>query len=197
MGISYVVKILSIVCITMVISWCSQRKEVRIAACPTFWDVIYKMDLLGRETQSTSESLHLLNHGYVDYVLAGRTPKPWEQYGDYKILWSGYSFLSKESQTISDEELQTIKFFTDLADGENIKKIFWIKNLEKVENIYDYSETNIIITSWDNTDYSKADVVHVSHTSWERYIESRIPILYCRNKCEENIIAKSFKSLKI
>lgn len=165
-----------------------KQEPARIAACPTFWDTIYQMDVLGRETQSTSESLHLLNRGYVDYVLAGRTPKPWEFQGNYIILWSGYSFLSKQSQTISDEELQTMKFYTDLGDIENIKKIFWIQNVEKVEHVYDYNQGNIIITSWENTDYSKADVVHVLHSNWERYIESRIPILYYRKQCDEKII---------
>jgi len=188
MGISRFVKILSILFIVMFISWCTQKKEVRIATCPTFQDVLYETDFLVRETQSTSESLHLLKRGYVDYVLWWRTPKPGEIYQEYKILWSGYSFLSKNSLTISDNELQTQVFYTDLDDLDNIKKIFWIQNLEKVENIYDYVQENIIITSWENTDYEKADIVHVLHTSWERYIESRIPVLYCREKCDEEII---------
>lgn len=194
MGFSRFVKILSIVFITMTISWCSQKKEVHIATCPTFQDVLYQTDFLVRETQSTSESLHLLKSNYVDYVLAGRTPKPWEFQWNYKILWSGYSFLHKQSISISDEDLQTNTFYTNLDDLENIKKIFWIQNLEKVENIYDYIENDIIITSWENTDYSKADIVHVLHPNWERYIESRIPILYCREKCDEEII-KTIKDL--
>lgn len=188
MGISRFVKILSILFIVMFISWCTQKKEVRIATCPTFQDVLYETDFLVRETQSTSESLHLLKRGYVDYVLWWRTPKPGEIYQEYKILWSGYSFLSKNSLTISDNELQTQVFYTDLDDIDNIKKTFWIQNLEKVENIYDYVQENIVITSWKNTNYEKADIVHVLHTNWERYIESRIPILYCRKKCDKEII---------
>lgn len=190
MGFSRFIKVLSIVFIVMIISWCSPKKEIHIATCPTFWDTLYQTDFLVRETQSTSESLHLLKRWYTDYVLAGRTPKPWEFEWNYKILWSGYSFLHKKNTTISDEELQTKKFYTDLDDLENIKNIFWIQNLEKVENIYDYSDNNIIITSWENTDYNKTDIVHVLHPSWERYIQSRIPILYCREKCNEWVIEK-------
>ena len=170
------------------LSWCSTKKEIHIAACPTFWDVLYHTDFLVRETQSTSESLHLLKRGYVDYVLAGRTPKPGEFEWNYKILWSWYSFLHKESITISDEELHTMKFYTDLEETEHIKNIFWIKNLEKVKNIYEYVENNIIITSWENTDYSKADVVHVLHVDGSRYMESRIPVLYCKDVCDEKIV---------
>jgi len=197
--VSIIVWILLLCGMGMVVVIGYQKKEaVRIATCPTFWDVIYKMDVYQwRKTQSTSESLYLLKHWYVDYVLAGRTPKPWEFDWEYKVVWSWYSFLHKESITIYDKELQTMKFYTDLEETENIKKIFWIKYVEKVENIYEYLNDSIVITSWKNTDYSKADIVHVLYPNWERYIESRIPILYCREQCDEGIVstAKKFYSI--
>ena len=196
MGFSRFIKILSIMCIVMTISWCAQKKEVIVATCPTFENILYQTDFIVRKTQSTSQSLQLLKLWYVDYVLWWRTSKSGEIYQEYKILWSGYSFLHKENKSIFDKDLQVEIFYTDLDKPEDIKEIFWIKNLERVENIYDYVENNIIITSWENTDYNKADIVHVLHPNWERYIQSRIPILYCKNKCENYIIENIRKKLQ-
>lgn len=199
MGLSHFVKksfiFVSILFMALFLSACDDKQDVleniekmKISACPTFqsfFEENEKIDLI--RSNSTSQSLSLLKNWTVDYAIGWRTPKPNENF-EYKNLWSGYSFLSKNSQTISDQDLQKIKFYTDLQQVSDIKKIFWIQSLEKVENIYDYIQENIIISSWENTDYSKANIVHVLRPNWERYIESRIPILYCKEKCDKNII---------
>ncbi len=170
------------------INYNNKLDQIKIATCPTFQRFFENTNFSLTKTNTTSQSFSLLENGHVNYIIWWRKAKWWEYYQDYKILGQGYSFLAKQSTIIWSQELQTINFYTDLDDVESIKEIFWIKNLEKVENIYNYIDQNIIITSRENTDYTRWDIIHVLHPNWERYIQSRIPILYCRNICEKDVI---------
>lgn len=159
------------------------ENKIKVAVCPTFYDYNLSNILNNYETiktSSTAESLNLLSSNLVDYVLAGRKLKPNEENNDleFKILENiGYSFLSNKINSITTEYFDSHVFYTDL-DLENIKKDLNIKNIQKVDNIYDYLDNGIIITLIENTDYSRANLVHVLDENNNRLKLSRTPILY-------------------
>jgi hypothetical protein len=165
----------------------------KIAVCPTFFNLLRNNSELSSleiiKTKSTAESLSVLDNNLVDYSLAGRILKPEEKKFPYKIIGAGFSFMSENEITLKEEDLKKEKFYTDL-DVENLKNIFKINQLEKVESVYEYSKRGIIITSWENTNYEKAQIVHILNEDGTRNILSRIPIIYCKNFCEEEFINK-------
>jgi len=84
-----------------------KRDKIRIVVCPTYSDIANNLNAEYNIiiTQSTAESLRLLNENKVDYVLSGRPLKPDE--GDYKIEFiskSGYSFISQQEKVINKDE---------------------------------------------------------------------------------------------
>jgi len=132
--------------------------KTRIAACPTYYEIIKNLDSLYYEiilTNSTSESIKLLERGDVDVVFGGRTLRPEEPQLDYKIIKEGYSFLSDKEIMINENNLKNNKIFTDL-DIEKIKESFEVNEIFQVNNVYEHINKGVIITSWENTDYLKA-----------------------------------------
>ena len=165
-------------------------KKIVVAACPTFYEIL---DKLGRnfyeviKTQSTLESLALLSENKVDIVMAGRILKPDEPDFEKVILGKGYSFISESEQTIFTDDLKEIQVFTDI-DKNEINKLFSINNMEKVDNVYDYINKGVVITTWENTDLNRAEIVHVYNTDGNRNIYSRIPILYYKKTFDLMVI---------
>ena len=160
-----------------------EGNKISVAVCPTYYEAV---DGLGEEykvvkTQSTLESLQLLDSGTVDFAIGGRTPKLGEEQFKYTVLddTDRYSFLFKESIAITEKELVGMVVYTD-QDVDKIKEIFGIENVKRVDDIYKYVEDSVTITSWDNTDYSKAEIVHLLDSDGNRNPNSRIPILYYR-----------------
>ena len=169
----------------------TSHKIVKIAVCPTFYNAV---TLLGEEiypvnTGSTAESISLLTAGKVDYVLAGRILKPGEKMFPFAILGSGYSFLASEEKTIMYEELRKQSVYTDI-DIEELGQVFGLDNISRVSDVYNYLGKGIIITSWDNTDYLRAETVHLVDENGNRIPESRLPILYCSSECDQKIVNK-------
>ncbi len=165
----------------------TNQNKIRIAVCPTFYDYGLENFFNSYElikTNSTAESLNLLNNNYVDYILAGRKLKPNEKAFNLegKILEKiGYSFLSNIINNIEIKDFDDYIFYTDL-DLSEIKKDLNINNIEKVENVYIYLNKGIIITSIENTDYNKTNLVHVFELNGDRLKLSRTPILYNKIK---------------
>jgi len=71
-----------------------------------------------------------------------------------------------------------IKFKNDLG----------LNNVRQITNIAECPSNGIIITSWDKTNYSQANIVHILNDDGSRHALSRTPIIYCKETCPENII---------
>ncbi len=166
--------------------------QYTIGTCPTYEKFAEKMKEKGFKiikNSSTAENIAMLRKGIVDYVLSGRVLKPQEgNWDSIKISNSGYSFISSKDIVVYTKDLSNKNIYTDLNPNE-LKMHFNLNKVEKVNNAYDYLEEGIVITSWENTDYSKANIVHViNEENGSRNIFSRSLFLYCKDKCNNNII---------
>ena len=90
--------------------------------------------------------------------------------------------------------MKKYNIFTDL-ETDKIRNIFDLDDVLKVEDVYEYLSLGIIITSWDNTDYSKAEIVHVLQENGKRVMDSRRPTVYCKKTCENDKINELVKIL--
>ncbi len=146
-------------------------------------------------TQSTGESLDLLKAGTVELAIAGRTPKETEFAGDGIVLRKGYSFLGSKEEVVLFSELSDYNLYSDLPPSD-IKNLS-LKNVTPVEDIYPYLDQGIAITSWENTDYKKAEIVHIFKAGMSRLPLSRQPTLHCKQTCAEGAGADLLKSLTL
>lgn len=171
---------------------------LRVAACPSCYEIAGKLDKTRYEiipTRSTSESIFLLNGGQVDMVLSGRSLKPGEPPLDFVALGEGYSFLGPEEISIRSNQLDDYTFFTDL-DAEKIRTLFGLREVTRVDDVYEYLARGIVITSWENTNYGKAHVVHAMENDDQRLALSRRPTLYCPETCGDEIGSQFILELK-
>lgn len=163
----------------------SGQKEIKVAACPTYSDKI-KGTIPGKfkviETESTAESITLLESGQAEMALAGRTLKPNEPRMDHIVAGKGYSFLSANGGVVYKDELENRDIYTDL-EPETLKDIFPVQGIEPVDNVYGYLDKGIVITSWENTDHTKAEIIHLLERNGERVELSRRPTIYCPGSC--------------
>ncbi len=170
-----------------------QERKIKIAVCPTYYKVADFLDKTEYEiikTNSSSESLLLLNKGQVNYVLSGRPLKPSEGIFQKEFISKdGYSFISISEKVVNKEDLINEIICTDL-DKDQIEKDFNLKNVKKIDNINDCPDNGIIITSWDKTDYNQTNIVHVINSDGSRHTLSRTPILYCYENCLQNVTNK-------
>ncbi len=160
---------------------------IKIAVCPTYHETAMRLDNNKYKiilTNSTAESIQLLQRKEVDLIISGRTLKPNEPQSESLIIEKGYSFLSNQEKTILEIDFENYYFYTDL-DPEEIKGSFSIKNIEKVDNVYNYLNNGIVITSWENTNYHKAEIVHVFENNGKRLKPSRQPMIHCPNFCRQ------------
>jgi hypothetical protein len=170
-------------------------EKTKIAACPSCVEIARKLDPARYEiiaTGSTAESIAILQSGGADMILAGRTLKPEEPKLDYYVVRDGYSLLAGQEISIFSDDLADYMIYTDQSADE-IKKIFSVKNVLQTGNVYDYLGKGIIITSWENTDYSRAKIVHLYNNDGTRFEFSRRPTLYCLASCAD--AAGAIKSL--
>ncbi len=165
------------------------NSDKRVAACPTFH---YKLDLLEDDyhtikTRSTSWSLNILSAERADFVISGRKLKPQEPEFSYKVINNGFSFIGPNDFTITEDEMSELTFFTDQNKQDILNTFNQInpQKLFKVNNVYDYLNEGVAITSYENTDYSKAGVVGVFRNTGERLRESRTPVVYFNEKDEK------------
>ncbi|MDZ7612280.1 MAG: hypothetical protein U5L10_05965 [Candidatus Moranbacteria bacterium] len=137
------------------------QEKIKIAACPTCYELSKKLDLEKYQvikTSSTAQSIALLESGRADMILAGRTLKPNEPQMDYLLIDDGYSFLSNQEITIFVDQLNDYNIYTDL-DEKKLKQKFPIAKIQTVDNVYEYLDKGIIITSWENTNYNQAEII--------------------------------------
>lgn len=162
-------------------------KELVVAACPTFYYMLEELKIIGLktiETNTTAESLYYLEQGKADLIIAGRALKPGEPEAFFKIIGPGYSFLADREFAISEKEMINYRFFTDLSLKELTEKFPHIAKdkITVANNIYDHLSDGIIITSIENTDYSRAEIVHVFREDGSRHRFSRTPVIYYLNQ---------------
>ncbi len=167
------------------------EEKNKIAACPTYHYLEEKLpeNFEIVKTDSTSQSFNLLNKGKVDLVFSGRTLKPQDPSYDYEIIGEGYSFINKNGGIILERDLKNYTLYTDLNSVE-IKEKFSVKDIFEVENIYDFIDKGIVITSWDNTDYDRSELIHFLNDLGERNYLSRRLTLYCPLECDQEIAYK-------
>jgi hypothetical protein len=161
------------------------QEKIRVAACPTCFDIIKNINTDKYEvikTNSTAESLVLLQDQKVDMILAGRTLKSSEPQLDRILIKEGYSFLSEKNMTVHLDQLKDRVIYTDLDIGM-MKNDLSLQKIERVSNVYDYVDKGIVVTSWENTDHTKANIVHVLEKSGKRFALSRQPTIYCPHVC--------------
>ena len=156
-------------------------KKIRVAVCPTYHKMVESIDTEEYEfvkTGATAESLSLLMNNYADIVLAGRVLKPSEpKLQSILVREEGYSFLSDHSRMVMVKDLNRYDIYTNL-DIALIKKLFSVEKVHQVDDVYESLDKGIVITSWENTDYARAEIVHVLQDSGEREPLSRRPTLY-------------------
>ena len=165
-------------------------KKIKIAVCPTYHKMGKNIDVEEYEfieTKSTAESLNLLKSNDVYMVLAGRVLKPTEpKLKSLLVKKEGYSFLSDQVKVVKAKDLNNYEIYTDL-DGALVKKVFSIKKINQVDDVYKFLDKGIVITSWENTDYARAEIVHVLEDSGERVDLSRRPTLYFSQTYEKDV----------
>ncbi len=174
------------------------KEKIRIAACTTCYFSV--MERVGEadgyeiiRTGSTGESIRLFLQGEADMVLAGRTLRPEEPDLDHFVIEEGYSFLNDSGLLVYKDELESRKIFTDL-DTQRLKSDLSLEEVVKVDDVYEYLDKGVVVTSWENTDYSQAEIVHVHKRDGQRLGLSRRPTLYCPDSCEKEE-AKKFISI--
>lgn len=177
-------------------------EAIKVAICSTYqylFDEISAYGYVVVKTNSTAESIDRLRKREVDVVISGRKPLPSELDLQYKmlVLPNRYSFLSTESIPVTSEDLGLSKVYTD-QNIEEIKTQFTLNEIKSVNNVYEYLNEGIVITSWENTDYSKASVVHVLQRDGTRHPNSRTPVVYSTNQNKtEYIFALLEKLVKL
>ncbi|MFW5884988.1 MAG: hypothetical protein ACOCUF_02055 [Patescibacteria group bacterium] len=173
-------------------------EKIKVAACPTCFEMVKNVKADKYEiikTRTTAESIALLENGQADVIMAGRTLKPGEPKLAHLSIGEGYSFLSSQTKTILAGQLNDYDIYTDL-ETEGLEKKLSVEKIQKVDNIYEYLDKGIIITSWENTDYTKASIVHVLEKDNKRMALSRRPAIYCPGSCESPIVQELAKDLK-
>ena len=187
----YLILLVFLVAFLIIENTTAKDERKIIAVCPVFLDLVNNLDASKFDiikVGSASEGLEILNNGEVDYVLAGRILKPEEKANSMDFISKeGYSLLSNEEKVVYTKDLQEINIYTDM-DIERIKDDFSVEKVLSVKNVYDYLDKGIVITSWDNTDYSKAKIVNLMNSDGTRSLLSVTPIVYCRNICDNYII---------
>lgn len=178
-----------------------QDSAMVVASCPTWYYLLellesHDFEVIG--TNSTAESLYLLENNIADFILAGRALKPEEPQLLGEIIGHGYSFIADKEMVITEADMWDYNFFTD-QDKQEILQYFPNIKLEKiteVEDVYNYLEQGIVITSIGNTDYSRSEMVHVFGENGLRYRFSRTPKIYYHDFLEDEtlLLVKSITS---
>lgn len=160
------------------------QEKIKIAVCPTYYELSDKLDINKYQiikTNSTAQSVNLLNNNEVDIILSGRTLKPDEPQLNHLLIGDGYSFLSNQELTIYIDQLNQYNIYTDLSNTEELKEKLFTKKIETVKNVYEYLDKGIVITSWENTDYDKIKIVHLLEENGERVKLSRRATVYYKD----------------
>ena len=172
----------------------SSQEKFTVAACPTFYYILEKIeeDFNTVKTNSTGESIRYLEEGEVDFAIGGRALFPEEPGFFFEVIGEGYSFISQEEIIIFEEEMGDFNFFTDLKKSEVLTNFPFLpkEKIEEVTNVYDYLEQGVVVTSLENTDYSKGGPVYLIDESGSKVRSSRTPTVYYSDPEKRELIVK-------
>jgi len=189
--------ILVLVVLTAVGFLLAEREEkLIVAGCPTFHYMLEELESSQKAdvimTDSTAESLRLIEKGAVDLIISGRALKEREPRLISEKIGAGYDFIFREEVVVLEEEMRFIPFYTDL----NLEKIMEDfrhiseSNLNKIEEPRKYLEKGIVITTLDDG-FLIGETVHVLEAGGSRVRLSRLPRIYY----DEGISANKIKNL--
>jgi hypothetical protein len=157
----------------------AEKEILSVAVCPSFYNLLSgngSIDII--KTDSTSESLELIEKGEVDAVISGRALKKEEPQLSYQIIGDGYDFLYKDEVIILEKEMEFIPFFTNIDVDKIISDFQYIskENILKVDNVFDYLEEGVVITLLE--DKLIGEVAHILKEDGTRVYLSRRPRIY-------------------
>ncbi len=169
------------------------EEKITVATCPTFYylfEGLEKNNINVVKTNFTAESLHFLQKNEVDLIVTGRKLKPEEPQFLSEIIGFGYSFISDREFLIQEKEMGNYNFFTDLSSSEILDNFSYIspEKISEVENVYNYLNQGVVITSAENTDYSKSEIVHIYREDGSRHRFSRTPIIYYSSFLDKSVV---------
>ncbi len=177
----------------------TEKETIYIATCPTFYHIenlLKESDINIVKTNSTLESINLLERGFVDFVISGRALKKEEPNLLFEILGAGYDFIYKDEIVIYQKDMENFIFYTNL-DKENILRDFEYileENLIEVEDVLDYLNEGIVITILENK--LESNIVNIINNFNQRVRLSRLPRLYYVNDFKSDKIEEMKKDLK-
>ncbi len=169
-----------------------KEKTPTVAACPTFHYLLEELKDISEvntvKSDSTGESLKMIENGEVDMIISGRALKEEEPRLLSQKIGDGYDFIFAEEVIILEEEMGFIPFYTDLSSEKIINDFSYIseENLSRVDNPYDYLKEGVVITSLEET--LVGEVVHVLKSDGSRVRLSRLPRLYYSSDVKEEIV---------
>lgn len=163
-----------------------ENRTLIAAICPTVHYMTEDLKEEGFEVikaSSTPESLSYLENGEVDFAICSRIPAPGEPNFSHEVIGEGYSFFSGEEMLVMEETMGNYTYFTDQFVSKVLSRFPNIpyEKITRVEDVYDYIDSGIIITTVENTDYSVSEVVHIFNEDGERVRFSWAPVLYYRD----------------
>ncbi|MEA2092557.1 MAG: hypothetical protein U9P61_01130 [Patescibacteria group bacterium] len=156
--------------------------KIKVAVSPTFYHLFQDLkdnnNIEVFEIDSTLEGLDLMERGVVDVAVLGRPLREEELPLLSEVVGEGYDFIYKEEMVISEEEMSEIVFYTDLETEKIINDFKQItsRNIVKIEDIENYIEKGIVITSIDG--FLVREVVHILKEDGSRVRLSRLPRVY-------------------
>ncbi len=163
-------------------SFKNKEEKLFVAVCPTYHYISERAkdnkNIVIIKTDSTTESLKLIKEGKVDVVISGRALRKEEPQLLSQIIGEGYDFISKDEIIIFEEEMEFIPFYTNLQTDQIIESFQYIseENLTRVENIDDYLEKGVVITSLDG--FLIGESVHILKKDNSRVFLSRLLRIY-------------------
>ncbi len=171
------------------VSSVSSNQELKVAACPTFYYMLEKLEeegIIAIRTESSAENFQLLEEGKADIVISGRALKKGDierfDYLLFDIIGPGYALHFKEEIMILEEEMQFVPFYSYIDNKKIIEDFSYIseQNLQEIERqeINKYMEKGVVITSLAKSFEIKGELVHVFKEDGSRLRLSRAPVLY-------------------
>ncbi len=185
--------------VVTVFSFKKKDEKLVAAVCPTYHHIFGKdnEDIIVIKTDSTSESLELIKERDVNVVISGRALGKEEPRLLSQIIGEGYDFISSNEIIIFEEEMRFNQFYTNLEKEPIIKNFQYIseENLTKIEDINDYLDRGIVITSLEG--FLIGESVHILNKNHSRVNLSRLPRVYYFEDFPENKLDILHKALRI
>ncbi len=161
-----------------------EKEEVVVAACPTFYYLLEKIEdkehVVAIKTNSTAETVSLLQEEKIDFGIGGRPLTEKEEKIKHLVIGKGYDFIATQGFTLPEQEMAYFTFYTNLEKEEILRDFQYIKeeNLVKINNIHDYLNKGVAITKIEERMPQGAESVHIVKENGQRVRLSRKPRVF-------------------